>query len=162
MRYIIILFLFLSGYSFGQSKEYKELLTKYYDDFPTITIAEAKKKINKNNVYFLDSRKIQEYNISHINGARHVDYDNFKLKSVKTIPKDAEIIVYCSIGARSQDIGKRLKKAGYSNVHNLYGGLFHWANSSYPLVNALGRSTSTIHGFSKEWGKWVTKGNVVY
>ena len=162
MRYLFILFLVISGFSFGQSKEYKDLLNQYYDGFPTISISDAKKKINGDNVYFLDTRKIQEFNISHIESALHVGYENFKMKSVKSIPKDAEIIVYCSIGARSQDIGKRLKKVGYSNVRNLYGGLFHWANNKYPMVNALGRNTSTIHGFSKEWGKWIATGNVVY
>ncbi len=138
------------------------MLEGYYDGFPTISIEEASKKINQTNVFFLDTRKIQEYNISHIKSAKHVDFDNFSLNKVENLPKDAEIIVYCSIGARSQDIGKKLKKAGFKNVKNLYGGLFHWANSEYPMVNALGRSTASIHGFSKEWGKWVTTGNVVY
>ncbi len=162
MKYLFFLLLFVSGFSYGQSKEYKALLNEYYDGFPTISPMKAKEKIGNDAVYFLDTRAIKEFNTSHIKNAHHVDYDNFKLKSVKSIPKNAEIIVYCSIGARSQDIGKRLKKAGYTNVHNLYGGLFHWANIGLPMVNALERKTSTIHGFSKEWGKWVTTGNVVY
>jgi len=32
--------------------------------------------------------------------------------------------VYCSLGIRSEVIAKKLKKAGYTNVFNLYGGIF--------------------------------------
>lgn len=137
------------------------MLQKYYDDFPTIEIDKAFGKLGNGHVYFLDTREKNEYTISHISGAKYVGYDHFTLDAVKMIPKDAEIIVYCSIGARSQEIGKRLKKAGYSNVYNLYGGLFNWINHNFPLVNSRGE-TESIHGYSRDWSKWVTNGKVVY
>lgn len=162
MRRILIL-LFLGG-SFlvnGQSKEYREMLRKYYDDFPTIEATITAEKIGSKNVYILDTREKREYDVSHISGAKYVGYEHFSLDKVISIPKDAEIIVYCSIGARSQTIGKKLKKAGYSNVKNLYGGIFNWVNLNYPLVNSQG-NTETIHGFSSDWSKWITNGKIVY
>lgn len=138
------------------------MLSKYYSDFPTISINDAYHKLGNDKVYFLDTREKKEFEISHIKNARHVGYDNFDLSSLSDIPKDAEIIVYCSVGARSQTIGEKLKKAGYTNVKNLYGGMFHWANRSYPMVNSNGERTTKVHGYSRDWGKWVTKGTVVY
>lgn len=162
MRTLLVIFILTSFTSFGQSKEYKALLAKYYNDFPTISISDARGKIGQSNVYFLDTREQKEFNVSHIKNARCVGHDDFKLSSVSDIPKDKLIIVYCSIGARSQTVGEKLKAAGYTNVKNLYGGLFHWANSSYPMVNPSNQTTTRIHGYSTEWGKWVKKGTVVY
>ena len=162
MRFLLVILFLNAGLSFSQSKEYKELLKKYYDDFPTIGILEAKEKVGGKGIYFLDTRMKKEFDVSHIKNAIHVGYSDFSTKRIKQIPKNAEIIVYCSIGARSQDIGKKLKKAGYSNVHNLYGGLFHWANTGLPMVDSSGKKTTSIHGYSKEWGKWITNGKVVY
>ncbi len=158
----LIIFLFLGFSSFGQSAEYKKMLDGYYTDFPTISCTDASKKVGSTNVYFLDTREIKEFNVSHIKGATCVGYDNFSMTSVKDIPKSAEIIVYCSIGARSQTIGEKLKKAGYTNVKNLYGGFFQWNNSGLMKVNSNGKTTTRIHGFSKDWGKWITEGTVVY
>jgi rhodanese-related sulfurtransferase len=163
MRYFFLFVTLLTFTAFGQTKDYRAMLKKWYSaDFPTISIADAKAKIEQSNVYFLDTREKKEYDVSHIKTAIHTGYDNFKMSSVSQVPKDAEIIVYCSIGARSQTIGQRLIKAGYTNVKNMYGGMFYWANSGYPMVNNSNQSTTKIHGYSKDWGKWVTRGTVVY
>lgn len=163
IRYLLILSALLSFTVMGQSKEYKAVLESWYEeDFPTISIEDALPKIGSNNVYFLDTRERNEFEVSHIKTAINVGYNDFNINTLRKIPKDAEIIVYCSIGARSQTIGKQLKAAGYSNVKNLYGGLFHWPNRAYPMRNMSGSKTERIHGYSKRWGKWVTRGKVVY
>lgn len=162
MKYLILSFLFISFQSIGQSPEYIKLLESYYDDTETISIAAAAKKMNVEKIFFLDTRESDEFNVSHIDGAQCVGYDDFKITSVSNISKSAEIIVYCSIGSRSQTIAKKLSEAGYTNVKNIYGGFFHWANSGYPMVNDQGKDTAFIHGYSKEWGKWVTNGITIY
>lgn len=162
MRLLFFIFVLFTFTAFGQSAEYKKMLKKYYSDFPTISINDAYHKIDQSNVYFIDTREQKEFDVSHIKNARCVGYDNFDISSVKDIAKDAEIIVYCSIGARSQTIGEKLKAAGYTNVKNLYGGMFHWANRKYPMVDNDSNRTTKIHGFAKDWGKWVTNGIVVY
>ena len=159
---IALIFLLIGFTSFGQSAKYQKMLEGYYNDFPTITCTEASRKVGKSTVYFLDTREKKEFDISHIKGAKCVGYDNFKLSIVNSIPKNSEIIVYCSIGARSQNIGEKLKKQGYTNVKNLYGGFFQWNNSGLPKVNSSSKPTSRIHGYSKDWGKWLTKGTIVY
>jgi rhodanese-related sulfurtransferase len=113
-------------------------------------------------VYFLDAREKDEFNTSHIEGAVHVGYDKFKLNNVKEIPKDAEIIVYCSLGYRSDDVAQKLKQAGFTNVTNLFGGLFQWSNRAYPIVNGKEMPTSMIHGYSESWSQYIIQGTIIY
>jgi rhodanese-related sulfurtransferase len=109
-----------------------------------------------NNYIFLDAREIEEYNISHIPQARYIGYNSFDIKSIKDIPKNKQIIVYCSIGYRSEKIGEKLMKAGYLHVYNLYGSIFEWANRSLPLLDKSGKRTNLVHTYNKQWSKFVT------
>lgn len=165
MKSIALIFFILAGsFSFGQTKAYKKMLKKYYNDFPTVSISVAYANLKADNAVFLDIREKREYNVSHIKGAiqNSPDGDLSAITSNKAISKDDLIIVYCSVGARSQTFGEKLKAAGYTNVKNMYGGLFLWANREYPMLNNKGARTTNIHGYSKDWGKWVRKGKVVY
>ena len=109
----------------------------------------------------LDAREKKEFDVSHLNGAIWVGYDDFRLDRVKA-EKDGRVVVYCSVGYRSEKIGEKLKKAGYSNVFNLFGGIFKWKNSAYPLVDDTGSETDYIHAYDADWGKWLVKGKKVY
>tara|TARA_B100000768_G_C11171243_1_gene328804 strand:+ start:178 stop:360 length:183 start_codon:yes stop_codon:yes gene_type:complete len=44
------------------------------------------------------------------------------------INKSDIIIVYCTIGYRSEKISEELKLKGYKYVYNLYGGIIQWVN----------------------------------
>lgn len=113
-------------------------------------------------VVILDTRAEEEFEVSHIEGARFVDYDDFKVSQVKDIPKDQEVIVYCSVGYRSERVGEKLQKAGYTNVKNLYGGIFSWKNEGYEVMNQQNAPTDSVHTYNKSWGKWLIKGIKVY
>ena len=75
---------------------------------------------------FLDAREKKEFTVSHLKHATWVGYDDFDMTRVQTIPKDKKIIVYCSVGFRSEKITEKLVKAGYTNVSNVVGGIFEW------------------------------------
>ena len=117
------------------------------------------KQVNRimgvNEIVLLDARETREYNISHIKGALKIGYDNFKLATVKEVDKSKPVYVYCSIGYRSEKIGEKLKKAGFTKVYNMYGGIFNWANSGDILVDGEGKETTKVHGYNKEWSKWL-------
>ena len=147
--------------SYAQSNDYKKMLNKYYSDFPTLTIAQTLTHLKKRDALFLDVRKNDEFLVSHIKGAKRMDLDGSNISEIKDVNKDKLIIVYCSVGARSQTFGEILKKKGFTNVKNMYGGLFYWANEKYPMVDLKENKTARIHGYNKDWGKWV-KGDVVY
>jgi rhodanese-related sulfurtransferase len=112
-------------------------------------------------VTLLDARAHQEYDVSHLQGARWVGYDNFDLSRVKDLPKDAAIVVYCSVGYRSGEITDRLRKAGFTRVRNLYGGLFEWVNTGHLVVDSRG-TTDKVHDYDADWGQWLKRGTHVH
>lgn len=136
----------------------------YKDNFPLVKPAQLEERLQQSELekpLLLDTRTPAEFRVSHIKGARFVNFDKFDLKQVQDIPKDTPIVVYCSVGARSQAIGQKLKDAGFKQVQNLYGGLFEWVNQGYPVYNRQGE-TNKIHGYSKAWGVWLQEGEKVY
>jgi rhodanese-related sulfurtransferase len=110
------------------------------------------------NVLILDARERSEYDVSHLPNAVFVGYNSFEKKSLDTIPKDRPIVVYCSIGYRSEKIGEKLKKMGYTKVFNLYGSIFEWLNQGHPVVDKNGQATKKVHTFNKAWSRWVEEG----
>jgi len=119
-------------------------------------------KETKDQYILLDAREKQEYDISHIDGAIWVGYDDFNLDRLADISKEAKVVTYCSVGYRSERIGEKLQKAGFSNVQNLHGSIFKWMNKGYPVVDKDNKETKVVHGFNTDWGKWVKNGEVVY
>lgn len=124
-----------------------------------ITVPDVKPR---KNALFLDAREKKEYDVSHIKDAVYVGYDNFDMAGLKNVEKGAEIIVYCSIGKRSEQITQKLAKAGYSNVSNLYGGIFEWVNQGGEVVDANNNRTNKVHAYARFWGQWLDKGEKVY
>lgn len=109
----------------------------------------------------LDIRSLAEYKVSHLKGARLAAYDDFDVSQLKDVPKETPVIVYCSVGYRSEKVGEQLQQAGYDNVQNLYGGIFGWVNQGYPVYNKSGK-TNKVHAYSKTWGIWLQEGEKVY
>ncbi|MGB6152608.1 MAG: rhodanese-like domain-containing protein [Pricia sp.] len=117
-----------------------------------------------NHVTTLDTRKKEEFEVSHLKDALWVGFKTFDLADItsKITDKSTEIVVYCSIGVRSENIGEKLKDAGYIHVKNLYGGIFEWKNQGYPVYDTQDKETEKVHAFSKHWGKLLKKGEKVY
>lgn len=127
---------------------------------PFISASDLSK--NYNTYQILDTRELNEYHISHLKNAIHVGYNNFSLK--KTTPllsKEKPIVVYCSIGYRSEKIGEKLLKKGYT-VYNLYGGIFDWKNNTQSIIGPNNKITEKIHCYNKTWSKWLLKGDKIY
>ena len=103
----------------------------------------------------LDTREKEEYNTSHIANAKYVGYNDFDINSLSEVDKDKPIIVYCSVGYRSEKIGEKLQKEGFTKVYNLYGSIFEWANQGMALEDSTKQSTTKIHTYNKKWSKWV-------
>jgi len=110
------------------------------------------------NAVIIDAREQEEYDVSHIEDARFISYKKFDLDDLKDVPKDANVVLYCSIGYRSEKIGEQLQRAGYKNVHNLYGSIFEWVNQGNPVVDKSGKTTSNVHTYNRNWSRWVEEG----
>jgi len=159
---LILLFLLKMSIGFGQqkvnSKLYQTTLSVLLShSVPEITVEEAMKKTDE--VLFLDARKFDEYQVSHIHKAKYVGYKDFTLDSLQNISKSKEIIVYCSVGYRSEKIAKKIIESGFTNVSNMYGGLFEWVNQKGEIENSI-QVTDSVHAYNTIWGKWITNRNI--
>lgn len=127
-------------------------------DVPLIGVEELKQR--QESVVLLDAREWEEYAVSHIEGARYIGYKDLNEESFRDLPRDQEIVLYCSIGYRSEKIGQKLQKMGFTNISNLYGSIFEWVNRGNPVVDQNGIPTDTVHGYNKAWSKWIDKQKV--
>jgi len=163
ITYIIAFFL---AAQIGTTQEtLNEVLKKYNKNtIPYISVTELRMHQSKNDVTILDSRELNEYQVSHIESAILVGYDTFSMETVVgTIKnKKTSIVVYCTLGIRSEMIAAKLQKAGYIDIKNLYGGIFEWKNKEYKVIDSTQNTTNNIHTFSKEWSKWLLNGNPIY
>lgn len=142
------------------SKAYATMLDALYKKTVPLMSVETLQK--QPGAILLDTRTKEEYNVSHLPGARWVGYDEFELNRVANVPKDGNIVVYCSVGYRSEKVGEKLLAAGYQHVHNLYGSLFEWVNEGNPVVDGQGKPTQRVHAYSRLWGIWLKRGEKVY
>ncbi|MDT8347350.1 MAG: rhodanese-like domain-containing protein [Flavobacteriaceae bacterium] len=161
---ILISLLFFPLGLFAQ-KSIDAALKKYNKgDIPYISIDSLQKRLSKNQIVLLDAREKQETSVSTLPNAFHIGFEDFEMSKLEelSIDKQASIVVYCSIGVRSEAIARKIKAAGYAEVYNLYGGIFEWINQENTVVNARQQPTDSVHAFSKFWAKFLTRGTKVY
>jgi rhodanese-related sulfurtransferase len=156
----LAMFSFLPASSQVQSTAFNLMLkTLLSHSVPEVTVPQAKEM---KNVLFIDAREWNEYKVSHIKNALFVGYDQFEISKLKSIQKNGKIVVYCSVGYRSEKISQKLKQAGFTDVANLYGGIFEWVNQGNPVVDDQDEVTPNVHAYSKTWGIWLNQGVKVY
>lgn len=163
MNKTILLFLLVSTSIFSQKKLDKLLNRFNNENVPYISVQEL--AMPKTKAIILDAREKKEFEVSHIKEAIFVGYDNFNIDETiakLNTNKNTKIVVYCSLGIRSERIGEKLQKEGYTNVFNLYGGIFEWKNKGFEVVDTKEKPTEKVHAFSKSWSKWLKKGKKVY
>ena len=112
---------------------------------------------------FLDARSKEEYAVSHLPGARFIGYSDPDYTFTDSLGRDTPLIVYCTIGYRSERIAQALRGRGFARVHNLYGSLYAWKLAGFMLVDSRG-PTDHLHTYNRKWGRYVpdTIGTKVY
>ncbi|MDN5212506.1 rhodanese-like domain-containing protein [Fulvivirgaceae bacterium BMA12] len=159
----VSLWLAMSYAAFAQSSYDKLLNSIYKKTVPLISPEDLHRLIqHQKNVILLDTRSLKEYAVSHLPNSTCVGYDTLDTGKIESLAKDAKIIVYCSVGYRSERIGEKLLDMGFKDVHNLYGGIFQWKNQDHAVVNLQGVATDSVHTYNKTWSKWLQKGIKVY
>ncbi|GGG40488.1 rhodanese-like domain-containing protein [Bizionia arctica] len=161
---LTFLFLFtFASFSLSAQETLEDLLQKYNTkNVAYISVQEL--AMPKTQAIILDAREFNEYQVSHLKNAIPVGYNEFDLQetTLQLNNKQQLIVVYCSLGIRSENIAKKLTKAGYTNVLNLYGGIFEWKNNGFEVYDSTETLTEKIHTFSPEWSKWLTSGEKVF
>ena len=144
-----------------REKEYEMMLEGLLDESIPFISPEELRQLDSSYV-LLDTRSPEEFRVSHIEGGQFVGFDDFTNEHVAGLPRDTTIIVYCSVGYRSEKVGEKMKALGFKNIRNLYGGIFAWKNRGLPVVDNNGDPTDSIHAYNKTWSRWLWNGVKVY
>lgn len=85
----------------------------------------------------LDAGEKEEFEVYHLKNAIWIGYESLEIVRVmKSIQdKNPALVVSCFIGVTFEDVDEKLKDAGYTDIKNLYGGIFEWRNNGYPVYN---------------------------
>ena len=81
----------------------------------------------------VDVRELHEWNMGHLNNARHIPMRQIPMQ-IDALPRDDEIIVYCRSGARSANVQQYMLHNGFKKVKNLAGGLIAWSREVDPSM----------------------------
>ena len=103
--------------------------------YSSVSPTESTLMINREDAQILDVREMNEYSGGHIVNAIHIPLSNLnsRLSELEKF-KDKKVIVSCRSGHRSGNACANLKKAGFTEVFNLRGGVTAWQNANLPLV----------------------------
>ena len=129
-----------------------------YPKIPRMTTGELSARLsggNADNILLLDARSRAEFDVSHLRSAAYAGNAFSALKAImahEAQPDNATIVVYCSVGYRSARLAKRLRQLGITDVYNLEGSLFQWANEGRPLYRGEVR-VHAAHPYDEEWGR---------
>lgn len=99
-----------------------------------VSAVDLKKMLDSDRgVKVLDVRNLNEYEICRIEGAPLIPVAElqYRLDEVESLlggrDGEGELVVYCHSGMRSLRATQILKRSGFTNVKNLYGGIDQWA-----------------------------------
>ena len=100
----------------------------------------------------LDVRAKVEYDVSHLHHARWINTNESVAKEMGGIKHDQPIVVYCSVGYRSSAYCAQLMNDGFTDVHDLKGSIFQWANAGLPVYRD-GTIAHHVHPYNRHWGQ---------
>jgi rhodanese-related sulfurtransferase len=83
-------------------------------------------------VVILDVREQNEWDEGHIPGAVFMPMGEVPSR-LSEIPTDKTVIVQCRSGNRSNQVTDYLRGQGFTNVHNLSGGINAWQSAGLPV-----------------------------
>lgn len=80
----------------------------------------------------MDVRTIAERETAQIAGSTLMD--DAEASRLEALPKDTRIVFHCHHGPRSQQAAEHFAALGFTNVHNVVGGIDAWSNEIDPSV----------------------------
>jgi rhodanese-related sulfurtransferase len=101
---------------------------------PWVSTLEATHLINRQDAIVIDLRDAAEYSKGHILGARSVPLADLERRLGElTKFKSRPVILSCESGGRSGNAIAVLRRSGFTNVHNLSGGVAAWQQAGLPV-----------------------------
>ncbi|MFN7926393.1 MAG: rhodanese-like domain-containing protein [Blastocatellia bacterium] len=139
------------------SSDWQNIKQVVRQKFPTVRqlstseLAAQLQATDKPRPILLDARTPEEYAISHLPQAHNAASAEQIAAALKNAPKDAPIVAYCAVGYRSSALAEKLRAQGYTNIANLEGSIFQWANEGRPVFQGE-KEVHQVHPFDKKWG----------
>src|SRR5579884_868398 len=95
---------------------------------------EVKQKLDRGDSFeLIDVREPHEYQIARIPGAKLIPLGELP-KHLGELNPNAEYVMHCKSGGRSQKAVDLLKQNGFKNVRNMTGGILAWSDKVDPTV----------------------------
>jgi rhodanese-related sulfurtransferase len=103
-----------------------------------LTTEQTKMLLNEGRTLFIDTRYEDEYKEGHLKNAKNIPANMNRediMTFFETIPKDQQIVVYCSSAAcnSSRRLAGFLIYLGYKNVYVYLEGYQEWERQHYPV-----------------------------
>ena len=103
--------------------------------FKALRPAQLTDLINRENALLGDLSPAGDFEKGHIAGARNIAPSQFDPESRQLVKaRDLPVVVTCRTGQASLAAAARLRKAGFTRVHWLDGGVSAWQQADLPLV----------------------------
>lgn len=141
------------------SKDWSEVKEWVRSEFPEVShvsVEELARALESKDgrPILLDVREKEEHAVSHLPGAVRVPPGSGGegVEALAGVPRDAPIVAYCSVGYRSSQLAAALRARGFTNVRNLEGSIFEWANRGMP-VERNGTEVDEVHPYDDDWGR---------
>jgi len=130
----VAILLSCTAISFARDMSAKQLVAEAGKNLPVVTANQAKAKVGKKGIIFLDVREPKEFKRGHVPGAVNIPRGLLEFKIGKKISsKKSNIIIYCKSGGRSTLAGHAIGRMGYNKVKNLTGGWKAWTKAGGPV-----------------------------
>ncbi len=111
-------------------------ISSVFADVPAVSPQQAAQMQSEKNAVIIDVREKDEWNAGHIAGAIHIPLSEISNRVGElTKYQNQPVIMQCRSGARSAKAADILTKSGFTNVHNLDGGLNAWQKADLKIQN---------------------------
>lgn len=100
-----------------------------------LTLLQATQMINQGKTLVLDVRDADQFAAGHLRDARNIPIKELPQRIAELDKlKGRPVIVVCQTGTQSNRAEATLKKAGFSEVYGLNGGIAAWQGQGLPLT----------------------------
>jgi phage shock protein E len=98
----------------------------------TVDVQTVANVMDRDDVVLIDVREQVEYDAGHIPGVTLIPLGQVASR-MSEIPTDKTVIITCRSGNRSGQATDFLRANGFTNVHNMAGGILAWERAGLPV-----------------------------
>ncbi len=99
---------------------------------PDLSVEDVAALTAEGGVAVIDVREASEFAEGHIAGATLLPLGELAGR-VDEVPTDLPVILVCRSGNRSGQAYRLLEEQGFTNIHNMTGGMTAWQKAGYPV-----------------------------